>query len=124
MILVNKLDNRYDGAPLSIWRTIPVAINEKSVLYIYKQLSMREEDKGMVYSVIVLDDGTYIMCKDDIGEFDSLVRFKHERYDMLINKDKVKMLQEDGWKTIVFFNKEENCLNIFDKFDEVVRRLK
>ena len=123
MILINKFDNRYDGTPLSLCPIMRVAVNEKKILYIYKQQSGRKEDNGMVYSVIVLDDGTYIMCKDDIGEFDSLVRFKHERYDMLINKDNVQMLQEDGWKTIVFFNKEEDYLNIFDKFDEVVGRL-
>lgn len=123
MILVNKIDNRYDGTPLSVCRTIPVAVNEKSVLYIYKQISGLKEDNGMMYSAIVFDDGTYIMCKDDIDEFGSFVRFKSERSDRLINKDKVQMLQNDGWATIVIFNKE-NWLNIFDKFDEVVERLK
>lgn len=121
MILVNKFVINYYG-PMSTRETTQIAVNEKMVLYIYKQQSMRKEDNGMMYSVIVFDDDTYIMCKDDIDEFGSFVRFKNERYDMLINKDKVKMLENDGWKTIVIFN-EKDQLNIWDKFDEVAGRL-
>ena len=122
MILVNKFDINYDVVSLSLCRTTRVAVNEKKILYIYKHQSVHEEDNGMVYSVIVFEDNTYIMSKDDIGEFGSFVRFKYERSDTLINKDKVKMLQDDGWKTIVIFN-EKYWLNIYDKFDEVVERL-
>lgn len=122
MILINQFDIRYEGTPLSVCPTMRVAVNEKKILFIYKQKSEYEEDNGMMYSVIVFDDGKDIACKDDIGEFDSFVRFKHERYDTLINKDNVKMLQNDEWKTIVIFNKKD-WLNIFDKFDEVVMRL-
>lgn len=123
MILVNKFDNRYDETPLSICQTMRVAVNEKRVLYIYKQQSAYKEDSGMMYSVIVFDNGADIMCKDDIGELDGFVRFRDERYDILINKDNVQMLQDGGWETIVTLN-EKGWLRIFDEFDEVVERLK
>ena len=122
MILVNKFDINYDGTPLSPCQTTRVAVNEKKILFIYKQQSAHKEDAGMMYSVIAFDDDTHIMCKDGIGEFGSLVRFKFEQSDILINKDKVKILKNNGRNTIVVFN-EKYWLTIFDKFDEVVGRL-
>lgn len=123
MILVNRFNIKYSGTPLSLCETSVVGVNEKNVLYIYKRLSAYKEDNGMIYSVIVFDDDTYIICKNDIDEFGSFVRFKYKQSDTLINKDKVQMLQDDGWKTVVFFNKEYR-LDLFDKFDEVVERLR
>lgn len=123
MILIDQFDARYcDGTPLSVCRTEQVAVNEKRILFIYKQQSAHKEDDGMMYYVIAFDDDTHIECKDYIGEFGSLVRFKDERSDILINKDKIKILKNNGRNTIVVFN-EKYWLTIFDKFDEVVRRL-
>ena len=123
MILVNQFDMRYDGTPLSVCRTTRVAVNEKKISYIYKRQSGYEEDNGMIYSVICFDDGTDIMCKDCFDELEGFVRFKHEYSDTSINKDKVKMLQDYGWRTVVLFNKED-YLSIYDKFDEVMERLR
>lgn len=122
MILVNKFDINYDGTPLSLCQTTQVVVNEKRILFIYKQQSAHKEDDGMMYSVIGFDDATHIECKDYIGEFGSLVRFKFEQSDILINKDKVKILKNNGRNTIVIFN-EKYWLTLFNKFDEVVRRL-
>ena len=123
MILINQFDARYcDGTPLSVCRTVQVAVNEKKILFVYKEQSVHKEDNRMMYSVIFFDDGTNIMCKDDIGEFDSFVRFKYACTDVLINKDNVKIVQDEGWRTIVVFN-EKDWVDTLDKFDEVVMRL-
>ena len=48
MILINKFDEDYDGTPLPIRRTVPIAINEDKVLYMCKKLSPRDGDNGMI----------------------------------------------------------------------------
>lgn len=129
MLLINKFDEDYDGTPLSIRRTVPIAINEDKVLYICKKLSLRDEDNGMVYSTIVFTDGTDIICKEDIewfdGKTDCFVRFvdnKYNRYDVIVNKNGVKSVcMQCG---LVYIMLDRFNVYVREKFEDVVERLK